>query len=189
MAVKSTVFCSQSIINTLIDSLKLLGYSILLLIMLYSSQCLSQEEVLADPFPEQSEIDKILLGEEPEGLVFLVMEHDEEALYWVLPRVTRYAQQLREKWDDFPIVVLSHGDEMFSLVDELVSLNDKLHQSIKDLARNYDVVFQVCGSYAFFSDIDASEFPAHSDVVPSAPAEITNYRQMEYKFISLDLIW
>ena len=188
MAVKSTTFSIHKI-NTLINSMHLFRYAVLLLILFHSSQCFSQEEVLANPFPEQSEINELISGEEPEGLVFLVMEHDEEALYWVLPRVSHYTQQLHEKWHDLPIVVLSHGDEMLSLVDELVSLNEKLHQSIKDLAKNHDVVFQVCGSYAFFSDIDASEFPAHIDVVPSAPAEISNYRQMEYKFISLDLIW
>ena len=183
MAVKSTMSYTQKIINKF-------KFFLLFFLLFSSVQCFSQEEPpLADPFPEQSEINLILSAEEPEGIVFLVMEQDEEALYWVLPRVTVYTQQLREKWNDLPIVILSHGDEMFSLVEEFKSLNEKFHQSIKELTKNYDVVFQVCGSYASFSDIDASEFPDYIDVVPSAPAEISNYRQMEYKFISLELIW
>ncbi len=183
MAAKSNMFYTQKIINKF--------YFILLFFLTFPGvQCFSQEEPsLANPFPEQSEINMIISGEEPGGIVFLVMEYDEEALYWVLPRVTRYAQQLRDKWNDLPISILSHGDEMFSLLEEFKSLNKKLHQSIKELAKNYDVVFQVCGSYASFSDIDASEFPDYIDVVPSAPAEITNYRQMEYKFITMELIW
>ena len=168
---------------------KFLFFCCFFIAILINSQCFSQQEFIADPFPEQSEMDMIYSAEEPEGIVFLVMEHDEEALYWVLPRVERYARQLREKWNDIPIVVLSHGDEMLALVEEFMSLNEKLHQSIIELAEKYDVVFQVCGSYAAFSDVDSSEFPDHIDVVPSAPAEISNYRHMEYKFISLELIW
>ena len=182
MAVKSIVFNFQKITQALL-------YSLIIFFIFFNPPVFAHEKPLADPFPEQSEINQFLAKEEPEGIVFLVMEHDEEALYWVLPRVTRYAQQLREKWSDLPIIILSHGDEMLSLVDEFKSLNEELHLSIKALARDYDVTFQVCGSYASFSDVDESEFPAHIDVVPSAPAEITNYRQMEYQFISLELIW
>ncbi len=182
MAVKSIVFNFQKITNIFLCSL-------VFFLIFINPPVFAQEKPLADPFPEQSEINQFLADEEPEGIVFLVMEHDEEALYWVLPRVSRYAQQLREKWSDLPIIVLSHGDEMLSLVDEFKNLNEKLHLSIKALARDYDVTFQVCGSYASFSDVDESEFPAHIDVVPSAPAEISNYKQMEYQFISLELIW
>lgn len=183
MAVENKIFYFQRVLN------KLFCNAIFLIFFFISSQCPAQEESITDPFPEQSEMDEIYAGEEPEGIVFLVMEHDEEALYWVLPRVIRYTQQLHERWGDLPIAVLSHGDEMFALVEEFKSLNEKLHQSIIELSNNYDVVFQVCGSYASFSDVDSSEFPDYIDVVPSAPAEITNYRQMEYKFIALELIW
>ncbi|MCU7835785.1 MAG: hypothetical protein KZQ83_11120 [gamma proteobacterium symbiont of Taylorina sp.] len=162
--------------------------SSLFFILFYCLQCFAQTSTNT-PFPEQSEIDSVYHGEEPEGIVFLVMEQDEEALYWVLPRVTHYTQQLHSKWKNLPIIILSHGDEMLSLTNDLKSLHKDLHQSIKELSSKYNVLFQVCGSYAFFSDIDASEFPEHIDVVPFAPAEIENYRQMDFKMISLELTW
>ena len=162
--------------------------NILFFFLLFCVQCSAQESP-DEHFPEQSEIDAIYNGTQPEGIVFLVMEQDEEALYWVLPRVTRYTQQLREKWNDLTIVILSHGDEMFALTKELKGLHEKLHQSMRELVLDHDVLFQVCGSYAFFSDIDVSDFPDYIDVVPSAPAEIENYRQMEFKMINLELTW
>lgn len=159
----------------------------LIFVLFYSFQCFAQPS--ADKYPEQSEIDAIYAAEQPEGVLFLVMEQDDEALYWVLPRVTHYTQQLHEKWSDLAIVVLSHGDEMLSLTSDLKGLHLELHQSIKRLIEEYNVLFQVCGTYAFFSDIDVSEFPDYIDVVPFAPAEIESYRQMDFKMINLELTW
>jgi hypothetical protein len=34
-----------------------------------------------------------------------------------------------------------------------------------------------------------SEFPDYIDVVPFAPAEIENYRLMEFKIVNLELTW
>ena len=158
------------------------------LCLILSFPCLAQESP-DKGFPEQSEIDKILTSERPEGILLLVMEQDEEAFKWVLPRVTHYTRQLRKKWKDLTIVVLSHGDEMFALRTEYRALYEKLHQEVLTLVSERDVLFQVCGSYARYSDIAPSEFPDYVDVVPFAPAEIENYRQLEFKIINLELTW
>ena len=117
------------------------------------------------------------------------MEQDEDALNWVLPRVLHYTRQLREKWKDLKIIVLSHGAEMLALQTDLTRLYEDLHSRVKQLVSEHDVLFQVCGSYAFLSDIDASAFPSYIDVVPSAPAEIENYRLMGYTMVNLELTW
>ena len=140
-------------------------------------------------FPEQSEIDGLTAGNKPEGVVFLVMEDDEEALRWVLPRVLHYTRQLRAKWQHLPIVVLSHGNEMFALVTDQQPLYKKVHADVKKLVSDYHVAFQVCAAYASMSDVSSSEFPPYVDVVPFAPAEIENYRQMEFSMVSLELTW
>jgi len=147
------------------------------------------QQAIAESYPEQSLVDNIVSKAEPDGVAFLVMEHDEEALQWVIPRVTHYVRQLRKKWHDLPIVVLSHGDEMFALQSQYETLYASLHEGVRSLVEDYDVLFQVCGSYAYLSDIDASAFPRYVDVVPFAPAEIDNYRQMEYRIINLELTW
>jgi intracellular sulfur oxidation DsrE/DsrF family protein len=160
----------------------------LLLLLLFSTCCLSLEAV-EDPRPEQSMIDEIVADEQPQGVVFVVMEDDEEALQWVLPRVVHYTRQLREKWQQLPITLLSHGSEMFSLVSASSSLYPDIQREARKLVTDHSVLFQVCGSFAAMSDFSASDFPDFLDVVPFAPAEIENYRLMEYKIVNLELTW
>ena len=160
----------------------------LALCLLLVVPCDAQELSYKD-FPEQSEIDDIRTAGKPEGVLFLVMEQDEEAFKWVLPRVIHYTQQLREKWEDLTVVVLSHGEEMFALRAEYRPLYEKMHQDVLMLVSKHHVLFQVCGSYANFSNVAPSEFPDYIDVVPFAPAEIENYRLMEFKIINLELTW
>lgn len=167
---------------------RLIRINVLFLFLLTSIDCLANETVW-EPFPEQSEIDDISRSDQLEGVVFLVMEQDEEALIWVLPRVLHYTRQLRETWKDLTVVVLSHGNEMVALQTELNGLYEDLHSAVKQLVSEHDVLFQVCGSYAFFSNLDASAFLSYIDVVPSAPAEIENYRLMGYKIVNLELTW
>lgn len=160
----------------------------LALYLLLIAPCYAEESHY-ESFPEQSEIDNIRAAEKPEGVLFLVMEQDEDAFNWVLPRVIHYTQQLRDKWNDLTIVVLSHGEEMFALRDEYRPLYEAMHQDVLMLVSKYDVLFQVCGSYANFSNVAPSEFPDYIDVIPFAPAEIENYRLMEFKIINLELTW
>ena len=160
----------------------------LLLCLSRSFSSLAREAPYGE-FPEQSEIDRILVSLKPEGMLFLVMEQDEDAFQWVLPRVIHYTRQLRDKWGDLTVVVLSHGDEMFALLKEYRALYEQAHKDVQTLTTTYDVLFQVCGSYAFYSDIDQSEFPGYVDVVPFAPAEIENYRMLDYEVINLELTW
>ena len=140
-------------------------------------------------YPEQSEIDALAMSEQLYGVVFLVMEQDEDALTWVLPRVIHYTKQLRSKWKDLKIIVLSHGNEMFALQSKYKNSYSEIHNMVAQLISVYDVLYQVCGSYAKLSDIDTAEFPSYVDVVPFAPAEIENYRLMDYQMVNLDLTW
>ena len=144
---------------------------------------------MAEEFPEQSLVDELLEGERPVGVVFLVMEYDPEALQWVVPRMAHYARQLRAQWPDTALVVISHGDEMFALQRQFEQLYTDIHQGVERLVEEYDVLFQVCGSYAYQADIDVSSFPDYVAVVPFAPAEIENYRLLEYRMIDLELTW
>jgi len=145
--------------------------------------------VTEEPLPEQDEIDAIVLGEQPDGVLFVVMEQDEEALQWVLPRILHYTRQLRAAWDGLPIAVVSHGDEMLALVTELNSLYPDVHENLQLLVNDYDASFHVCGSFAAMSDIEAADFPDYVDVVPSGPAQMTDYRQLGFILVSVELTW
>lgn len=174
--------------DTKIPRSPLLSRLFLLLICLWFGVGLANEE--ADQLrPEQSIVDDILAGEQPEGVVFLVMEDDEEALRWVMPRVMTYTLQLRGHWPRLPIILLSHGEEMFSLLDSAKSLYPDIHLEARKLVAEYQVHFQLCGSFAAMSDFTATDFADFLDVVPSAPAEIETYRLMDFDIVNLELTW
>jgi intracellular sulfur oxidation DsrE/DsrF family protein len=150
---------------------------------------IAEETVEEEAFPEQSEIDRILSGDKPPGILFLVMEHDEEALNWVLPRIVHYTAQIREKWPDLNVAVLSHGDEMLALVYDLTPLYPGIHQNVYDLVNTYNVYFHVCGTFAEMSGYSPSEFPDYVDVVPFGPAQIQDYRGLDYRVLSIEPTW
>ena len=142
-----------------------------------------------DLFPEQDEILALTAGEKPSGVLFVVMEHDEEALQWILPRINRYTRLLNDRWPDLSLAVLSHGEEMMGLLSEFKPLYPEMHRTLQRLVHEFDLMFHVCGSYAAMADVDESEFPVYVDVVPFGPAEIENYRSLDYEVISLESTW
>ena len=146
-------------------------------------------EAAAVEYPELGEVKDILRLGRPDGVAFLVMEHNEAAYEWVLPRIDRYLTVLREQWPDLPVAVVSHGDEMFSLLAEKAPAYAGFQQEVRRLVREQGVAFQVCGAYAALNDVDESQFADFVEVVPSAPTQITDYRMMGYKIVHLDLTW
>ena len=168
----------------------LLLATLILLVPQFVAGSENDREVADDEFPELGEIRKIIdATDPPDGVVFLVMDYDVEAYYWVLPRLERYVKMVREKWTDAPLAVISHGDEIISLLARNEEKYAPFHRRIRQLVENYRVDFQVCGAYAALSGVDESEFAGFVDVVPSAPSQITDYRQMDYRIISLEPVW
>ena len=141
-----------------------------LFLAVFCVACSFADALEKELFPEQSEIDALAMSEQLNGVVFLVMEQDEEALTWVLPRVIHYTKQLRSKWKDISIIVLSHGNEMFALQSKYKKSYGEMHSMVAQLVSAHDVLFQVCGSYAELSDIDTKCY-----VIPS-------YRPTELKY-------
>jgi hypothetical protein len=53
---------------------------------------------------------------EPDGVVFEILEEDEDALTWALPLIRQLAERLRTRFSELPITVVSHGSEQFALL-------------------------------------------------------------------------
>jgi intracellular sulfur oxidation DsrE/DsrF family protein len=64
-----------------------------------------------------------------------------------------------------------------------------IHQAIQRLVEKYQVEFQVCASFATFNGIDVLEFPDYIQVIPSAPAAFTDYRELGFDLIEIELSW
>ena len=147
-------------------------------------------ESLPEGLPETPEIDEILAAERaPDGVLFNVMEYDEDALEWVTVRLLHYIVRLRGGFPDLSIVVVSHGDEMFALTSDEEELYPEVHERIRRLVDEQGVVVHVCGATAAANGVDASEFPHYVDVVPSASTQIRDYREFGFQVISMELTW
>ncbi|MGA7982759.1 MAG: DsrE family protein [Chromatiaceae bacterium] len=125
----------------------------------------------------------------PVGVLFNVLEYDEDALGWMVPRIEHYVALLRKRYPELSIVIVSHGDEMFALQSSEEAQYGDVHQRVRRLAEELDVTFHVCGTYARVNGVDASEFPQYIDVVPLATTQISDYRELGYRVVTTELSW
>ena len=137
--------------------------------------------VIADP-----EVDRLLAaGEEPVGVVFEIVEGDEEALRWALPEAARLSRQLRKRFPGLPIAVVTHGREQFGLLaSEAEGPLSPIHDEALGL-RDADIDLHVCGVHAGWYGHTVEDFPAYVDVSASGPAQIRDYRNLGYVLIEL----
>jgi len=128
---------------------------------------------------------KELLKEDkaPHGVVFEIVSGKAEALRWAIPAVTGYADQLRARFPDLSIAVVSHGDEQFALLEEREHAYRDVHNEVRNLKQDKGIEVQVCGTYAGMKNFTPEEFPSYVDVAASGPATINDYRALGYVHI------
>ncbi|MEW8317420.1 MAG: hypothetical protein AB2660_06510 [Candidatus Thiodiazotropha sp.] len=136
---------------------------------------------LADP-----QVDRLLEAEEePAGVIFEIIEDDDDALGWALPKVARLSAKLRKRFPELPIAVVSHGREQFGLLaDEADGLLAPIHANAKQL-QSEDIDLHVCGVHAGWDGYTPEDYPAYVDVSPSGPAQIRDYRNLGFVLIVL----
>jgi len=159
-----------------------------LLLIFFIALSLASANERPEELPELDEILAIIQGETlPEGVVFTVYEYEEDALEWVVPRLSYYVDLLRAHYKNLPIAVVSHGDEILSLTNEQRTIYKKVHIAIKRLVDGKAVSFHICGSYADYNGLTEQDFPDYIDVVPFGPAQISDYQSVGYHMIELGL--
>jgi intracellular sulfur oxidation DsrE/DsrF family protein len=115
----------------------------------------------------------------PFGVVFEIVESDSKALQWAIPAINHYVQQLRQRFPDLGIAVVSHGREEFGLMKTRQKQLPEVHSAVQSLVAS-DVTVQVCGTHASWRGKTAEDFPDYVSVVPAGPTEIRNYEDMGY---------
>lgn len=118
--------------------------------------------------------------EAPEGVVFEIVTGDDDALEWAIPRTREYIRQLRAKFPALPIAVVTHGQEMFSLQTRDEYGTPEVHNQVKSLVEQQDVVLHACGTYAGWRGLAEEDFPAYVDIAASGPAQINDYVAIGY---------
>ncbi len=144
----------------------------------------------SDEFPEQVFVNQVLKQDTPPpGIIFTVREYDEDALYWVLPRVEKYLLELRQRYPKLQIAMLSHGDEIVSLTSDNRKNHKTTHNLLQKLVTQHGLLFHVCGTMAEMSGLDPEDFPDYVDVVPYGPSQIEDYQHLGFVLIDLELTW
>lgn len=138
--------------------------------------------------PEMEELNQILYGSNKiEGIVFTIYESDESSLTDIMPRLLYYVSLIKKKFNDLPVAVVSHGDEMLALTTENIDYYPEVHSNLKKVVNHFDVYFHVCGSFARLNDLQIQDFSDYVDVVPFGPSQINDYQSLGYKTIDLEV--
>ena len=141
---------------------------------------------LTNPALADAQVDRLLeANEEPVGVVFEIVEGDEDALRWALPEVAGLSTQLRKRFPELPIAVVTHGREQFGLLANaaegaLAPVHDKAQQ-----LRTNGIDLHVCGVHAGWDGYTPEDFPAYVDVSASGPAQIRDYQNLGFALIEL----
>lgn len=163
----------------------------LILLMLFNplaGAANGSDNEIPDELPELEQINEILdAGEAPPGIVFVIYEYDESALTWIMPRLVYYVTLIHQRFPGLSVAVVSHGEEMLSLTKENAEVYPEVHFDLETLVKELDVQFHVCGSFATLNDFEENDFPDSIDVVPFGPAQVSDYKSLDYVVIDVEL--
>lgn len=134
-----------------------------------------------------SAIDHLLNAEPaPHGVVFEVVESDDDALEWAIPQIRHYVQQLRERFPEIEIAVVTHGSEQFALAATNAEDNSAIHRGVQSLVEDASVPVHVCGTHAGWFGLSPEDFPEYVDVAPAGPAQINQYEELGYELVLVE---
>ncbi len=133
----------------------------------------------------QQEIEQLIAQKDaPFGVVFEIVEGSDDALQWAIPAVNKYVKQLRKRFPDIGLAVVSHGSEQFGLMKSMQKEKNRMHKAVQSLVTR-NVPVHVCGTHASWRGKTADDFPDYVDVTPAGPTEIRNYEAMGYVLIEI----
>ena len=133
-----------------------------------------------------SSVEDILArSEAPQGVVFEIVEGDENALQELLPVVREAIESIRQRFPQTEFAVVSHGREEFALQSRYREAQAEVHAQVRSLVDD-QVPVHVCETHAGWYGVSAEDFPDYVDVAPSGPAQIAHYRELGYEVVIVD---
>ncbi len=124
-------------------------------------------------------------SEAPFGVVFEIVEADEDALERILPEARRAVERLRARFPDLEFAVVSHGREEFALQSQYRDEYAEVHRAVQSLVAD-DVPVHVCETHAGWYGVTAEDFPDYVDVAPTGPGQVRAYLDLGYDLIVMD---
>lgn len=121
----------------------------------------------------------------PEGVVFEIVEGEENALGELLPRVREAILRIRARFPQTEFAVVSHGREEFALQTVYEDEYADIHRQVQSLVSD-QVPVHVCETHAGWYDVSAEDFPAYVNVAPTGPGQIRLYEELGYELIRIE---
>lgn len=154
------------------------AYLLTFILLLVNIVCLS-------PACASSPIDPVLTAEQaPPGVVFEIATGKSDSLNWALPQIKTYIAQIRQRFPEIPIAIVTHGREMFALQNNKRNTATPVHQLTQELVRD-GVNLHVCGTYAGYKGLSEEDFPEYVNVAAAGPAQINDYVAVGYLRIEI----
>ena len=123
--------------------------------------------------------------EAPHGIVFEIVESDEDALESLLPRVRTAIEKIRTRFPATEFAVVSHGREEFALQLQYQDEYAEIHQQVQSLVAD-DVPVHVCETHAGWYGVSAEDFPDYVNVAPTGPGQVRLYEDLGYELVVID---
>ena len=125
-------------------------------------------------------MDDILnMQQEPAGVVFEIVTGKDDGLQWALPLTKKYIDQLKQRFPEMPIAIVTHGREQFALQKSKLGDNKKVHDLTQQLVKE-GVNLHVCGTYAGWKGLTEEDFPEYVNVSAAGPTQINDYIAVGY---------
>lgn len=135
---------------------------------------------------DQQAVDALIVRDEaPSGVVFEVLA-GADGLRWAIPQIQRYSSQLRERFANLPIAVVTHGREQFALQTSEQSEYAEVHAKVRSLVREQEIPVHVCETHASWRGVSPEDFPDYVDVTPAGPAQINDYQSLGYELVIVE---
>jgi len=136
---------------------------------------------------EQSMQTILALNEPPVGVVFELATGDDNGLEWAIPLVRSYATQLRERFPNIKLAVVSHGLEQFQLVRNEQKEVSKSHTQVASLIKDKNIEVHVCGNFAGMLGVERDEFIDVVKVAKRAPLQVESFIDAGYKLVLISV--
>lgn len=134
---------------------------------------------------DEDEIAAILAMEKaPEGVVFEVVSGDETYIETALHDFKGYQRQLREKFPDIELAIVTHGSEQFALTSTKRDSYPEVHEQVQSIVAD-NVPVHICETHAGWRGITAEDFPDYVNVSAQGPVQIRQYQELGYLLVEL----
>lgn len=138
----------------------------------------------AGPLPPQ--IERMLQSDQPpDGVVIELISWDENTWTWAAPLISDIRQQLKSRFSDVDIAVVSHGGEQFQLIQQREREQPQAIAQLRELT-GQGVNLHVCGTHSDWNDVPHSEYLDFVDIAVAGPAQINDYIKLGYTLVKLE---